>query len=372
MNDTPRQILCEIITRYGMEVCDDPFRCEGLLKDHCRGEHRRERNVLVLALTENVPAELLSASLHIPVEMVLARLAHRLVEDHALSASAARWAVESWAQALGKIPVATSGVGSVHPGSKVNPVDGAEMLRIPAGEFLMGSISEEIDTLSVDQIRLRQRLACETPQRRVYLDSYYIYKNLVTVSQYRTFCKATGRSMPSGPPWGWKEDHPVVRVSWEGAAAYSIWAGMSLPTEAQWEKAARGTDGRRYPWGNAWDGSKCANSVDTISLQGTVAVGSYPSGASAYGVLDMAGNVYQWCADWYDEKYYQSAPSSNPTGPSTGSERVLRGGSWNNGNGYYFRCAYRYGNAPDFRISYYGFRCVVSADSQFLRRSWSK
>jgi sulfatase modifying factor 1 len=221
-----------------------------------------------------------------------------------------------------------------------NPIDGAEMILIPAGEFLMGS--EEYED--------------EKPQRQVYVDAYYIYKTPVTVAQYRAFCQATKREMPDLPVWS-KDDHPIVRVTWKNATAYTSWAGARLPTEAQWEKAARGTDGREYPWGNEWDVSKC-NNWDTGPHQ-TTPVGSYPQGASPYGVLDMAGNVWEWCADWYDENYYQSAPDRNPPGPDMGTDRVLRGGSWYVIAPDFFRCAYRRNSYPNGRRSdQYGFRCA--------------
>ena len=167
----------------------------------------------------------------------------------------------------------------------INPKDGAEMVWVPAGEFLMGSTDDE-------------GVRDERPQRKVYLDGYWMYKTEVTVAQYRKFCEATNREMPEAPEWGWKEDHPVVNVSWHDAVDYAKWAGASLPTEAQWEKAARGTDGRVFPWGNEWDAGACANSV-SWSLKGTKPVGSCPAGASPYGCVDMAGNAWEWCADWY-------------------------------------------------------------------------
>ena len=226
----------------------------------------------------------------------------------------------------------------------INPKDGAEMVWVPAGEFLMGSTDDE-------------GVRDERPQRKVYLDGYWMYKTEVTVAQYRKFCEATNREMPEAPEWGWKEDHPVVNVSWHDAVDYAKWAGASLPTEAQWEKAARGTDGRVFPWGNEWDAGACANSV-SWSLKGTKPVGSCPAGASPYGCVDMAGNAWEWCADWYDEAYYgNEAPSRNPPGPASGGVRVLRGGSWSDDSSVYFRCAYRYGYAPDYRYSFIGFRC---------------
>jgi formylglycine-generating enzyme required for sulfatase activity len=185
-----------------------------------------------------------------------------------------------------------------------------------------------------------------------------MYKNDVTVSEYRKFCDATGRKMPEAHFWGWIDEHPMVNVTWYDAKAYADWAGISLPTEAQWEKAARGGDGRTYPWGFTWDAAKCSNSVGANNPGKTSPVGSFPAEASPYGCLDMAGNVWQWCADWYGEDYYKNSPAKNPTGPETGTARVLRGGGWHNYNPDYFRAAYRYYFTPMERDDG-GFRCVL-------------
>ncbi len=243
------------------------------------------------------------------------------------------------------------------------PKDGKEMVCVPAGKFLMGSTEKEVDA-AVKGSRgspedSRDEFADELPQREVYLDAYWIDKNLVTVAEYRKFCQVTGRKMPEAPEWGWKDHHPMVNVTWDDAVAYATWAGKRLPTEAEWEKAARGTDGRVYPWGNEWDASKCANSVGPERLKSTQPVGSRPTGASPCGALDMAGNVYEWCADWEGDKYYQSAPARNPAGPATGEARVLRGGSLSCGNPADFRCADRSGSiGPGNRNCCIGFRCV--------------
>ncbi len=219
-----------------------------------------------------------------------------------------------------------------------------EMVYVPAGGFLMGSPAGKGDS-------------DEQPQRRVFLDAYWIDKRPVTVGQYRTFCQATERKMPLAPDWGWQEDHPVVNVTWEEAAAYARWAGKRLPTEAEWEKAARGTDGREYPWGNQWDPRKCSNRGNSHSTQ---PVGGYPAGASPYGALDMAGNVWEWCADWYGESSYRSTPARNPTGPTSGQHRVLRGGSWECDLPAAFRAARRdyEHTVPGDRDNYDGIRCV--------------
>jgi formylglycine-generating enzyme required for sulfatase activity len=231
-------------------------------------------------------------------------------------------------------------------------------MRIPAGEFLMGSDPK------VDQ----GAYGDEQPQHKVHLDNYWIGKTPVTNAHYAAFVKATGRQAPqhwqSGKIPSGKEHHPVVYVSWEDAAAFCTWASqvtgreVRLPTEAEWEKAARGTDGRIYPWGNqAPDKSRCNF---TNNEKDTTPAGKYsPQGDSPYGCVDMAGNVWEWCADWFDSGYYKTAPARNPRGPQKGEYRVLRGGSWGN-NGWNARCAYRSRLAPTNMLGNGGFRCVVA------------
>jgi len=262
--------------------------------------------------------------------------------------------------------------------TRINPKDGATMVYVPAGKFLMGSPTGVGDS---DQ----------QPQHVVFLDDYWIYKNVVTIAQYRAFCSETGHAMPHFPQpmtendapsnysWakktGWDDptlqQHPIVNVSWYDSKAYADWAGMALPTEAQWEKAARGSDGRNFPWGgwatasdinNGWDQTKCANRENSEKVGiSTWPVGSFPTGASVYGVLDMAGNVWQWCADWDDPDYYANSPSTNPPGPTIGIYRALRGGSWFNIDIKLNRSACRkYDNPNDCNLTIGGFRCVSS------------
>lgn len=251
------------------------------------------------------------------------------------------------------------------PTVKVNPKDGAEIILIPAGEFLMGTSEEQLAAVfKAYPTMQREWFLDELPQRKVVLDAYYIYKTEVTVAQYRKFCMATKHAMPKEPPWKWQDNQPIVYVSWNDAKAYADWAGASLPTEAQWEKAARGTDGRVYPWGNTWDATKCVNKVNAYGVNGDLIgphpVASYKSGASPYGIQDMAGNTCEWCADWYGKDYYKTAPLKNPTGPNTGENRILRGGSWNNNGPVDYRSACRDSNVPDGGGGAdAGFRCVV-------------
>ena len=237
-------------------------------------------------------------------------------------------------------PVAVPTGSPAAGATQINPVDGAEMVYVPAGPFLRGDADQS-----------------DNPRRTVTLDAFWMYKTPVTVAQYRNFCQVTGRAMPTAPSWGWKKDHPMVNVNWEEAAAYCGWAESQLPTEAQWEKAARGTDGWKYPWGNDWDPGKLqCSKKDWGDAKSTAPVGSFPAGASPYGCLDMAGNVWEWCEDWYDVNYLKGAPTTNPTGPATGERRVLRGGSWIYDNGPEVRCALRDSGDPAVRNDDLGFR----------------
>ena len=192
------------------------------------------------------------------------------------------------------------------------------MVLVPAGEFTMGSSTGDSD---------------ERPAHQVYLDAFSIDRYEVTVGQYAAFLQESG----SHPPSDWAtmnrlahQKRPVSNVDWADAAAYCKWAGQRLPTEAEWEKAARGTDGRLYPWGNEAPTLLHANFGKTDwNNHGVLApVGSFEEGKSPYGIYDMAGNVWEWVSDWYDFRYYKSSPSKNPIGPSSGGTKVIRGGSW--------------------------------------------
>ena len=241
-----------------------------------------------------------------------------------------------------------------------------EMVTIPAGTFLMGS-DKKVD---------RNAYPAEFPQRKVYLDAYEIDKFEVTTVQFLKFVLATNRD----PLIDWQYDggnfqetmasHPVMHVSWFDADAYCKWAGKRLPTSAEWEKAARGEDGRIYPWGNEPAGLSRANFGRT-GLSGPVrdrperlllyppiiSVDKYENAVSPYGLFQMAGNVAEWTADWYDANYYKHAPERNPKGPEKGTQRAFRGGGWIDSTPS-VRPAQRNGTDPNTKMNWLGFRCA--------------
>lgn len=248
------------------------------------------------------------------------------------------------------------------PHIKINPKDGAVMIFIPAGEFIMGDDDNEITDLTTG--------ARNSPRHKVALSGYSIYRDLVTVGMYKKFCKATGKQMPPDPVYdnsnfnpNWsKEDHPIVNVAWEDAMAYCVWAGVSLPTEAQWEKAARGTDGRKYPWGNTFDPSKLWSSRSRRGdAGGTHRVGEF--GISPYGCTDMAGNVWQWCLDKYDASFWSNSRSAvrDPVNIDTGQLYEARGGSWATYDERTPRCSFRGSAFPAMGYLVMGFRGAARA-----------
>jgi len=246
---------------------------------------------------------------------------------------------------------------------RINRIDGAEMVWVPAGAFCMGSSDDDIIAVMRKHPDWDARwFAQERPQRQVEVPGFWIYRCPVTVAQYRTYCEAAGVPMPAEPAWGWTDDHPMVNVSWDDVSRYAEWAGAALPTEAQWEKAARGDDGRWWPWGNQWEPERCVNPSNAGS---TCPVGSHPEGASPYGVLDMSGNVWEWCIS-SPPGDYNLQPSRTPQRrPVTPSGHVLRGGSWLSAFGAYHRCSYRCFECDQqrgyhtYRRPHCGFRCVV-------------
>ena len=228
--------------------------------------------------------------------------------------------------------------------------DGREMVLIPEGIFSRGSDSGGYD---------------EKPAQEIYLDAFYIDKYEVSVKEYNKYRKLTKYVKPSVPFFPGDDKvmdvpgHAVVGVSWHDAVNYCTWAGKRLPTEAEWEKAARGTHGLDFPWGNKILPKRAnfAGTGDGYSFMGPI--GSYPMGRSVYGVYDMAGNVSEWVNDYYDQFYYQKAPIMNPTGPETGKTRVFKGGSWD-ARSVDIRTSKRFAATPGRKDSIVGFRCGLS------------
>jgi formylglycine-generating enzyme required for sulfatase activity len=294
------------------------------------------------------------------------------------------------------LPTVNSGSVS----TKISTKDDMVQIYIPAGEFLMGSTNADIDeVMKTCPSCQREWFKDEMPQHKVYLDAYWIdqtevtnamFAQFVAETNYQTYAEKVGSGIvfqmfsrdwkmiqganwrhPRGPNTDLNslENHPVVQMSGNDSEAYCAWAGRRLPTEAEWEKAARGTDGRTYPWGNQapagnllnfGDRNLNGNGSDNLEDDGytfTAPVGSYPDGASPYGVLDMAGNVGERVSDWYGVDYYASSPKSNPTGLSSGEYHVLRGGSWSR-MARYVRTAARYKYLQKNRSNGLGFRCA--------------
>ncbi len=230
-----------------------------------------------------------------------------------------------------------------------------EMVMIPGGKFLMGAESP----------------ANNSPVHDVYVDTFYIDKYEVTNKQYFIFCIETGRDLPEF--WGIDRfrcgadfpDHPILGVSWAGAKAYAEWCGKRLPTEAEWEYAARGgLVGKKF----TWDGDLDTTKARYYFSEGPVAVGSYPP--NGFGLYDMVGNIAEWVEDYYDENYYSVSPDSNPKGPESGSFHVIRGGGWHSGPGCVM--TYRRQALPAYWVDFNtGFRCArdypLEADSSSMQ-----
>ena len=255
---------------------------------------------------------------------------------------------------------------TVTPTATPRPATGPSgMVWIPAGEFLMGSNPDHVQQAAEwCKCGVRQ-FEDELYMRQVQVQGFYIDKYEVTNRQFQAFADAIGyrtdaEKKNEARTWrteftAGKESHPVVWMSWNDAQAYCEWAGKRLPTEAEWEKAARGDDARLWPWGNDWDNRRL--NAGEGGRKTTTPVGSFANGASPYGVMDMAGNVWEWVNDWYGAAYYQSGADSDPKGPAGGEDRVLRGGGFNNGL-HDVRVANRHkggqsGYAPD-----HGIRCA--------------
>lgn len=294
---------------------------------------------------------------------------------------------------------------------KIRKTDKMEMIYVPEGKFLRGSSDKQIDSLIEECLRIYSGSSTcqrevyvkqEQPQKEVFIDAFWIDKTEVTNSQFCVFLNEKGNKIENGIQWfepgyghrgvvyGYIEEIngeymplpgyenlPVIEVSWYGANAYCEWIGGRLPTEAEWEYAAKGPRNNIYPWGNEFDGSlvnyrdysfdfdnhgKDTSFSDNNPLW--TEVGSYPEGASWCGVLDLAGNVHEWVNDWYAPDYYSLSPTSNPKGPEYGTLKISKGGSWYDPR-WHVRCSYRKVLSPSSaRMHWIGFRCVIPANNQ--------
>ena len=284
---------------------------------------------------------------------------------------------------FGPTALPTLGIGSI----TISERDGMKLLYVPAGEFTMGEEATDAlalcKELSSECIANLDNFKNEAPPHMVVLDAFWIDQTEVTNAMFTKFIAETGYSTEAeesgssflvqlgatveGIDWAHPSDpssdlsnimdHPVVHVSWKDAQAYCTWANRRLPTEAEWEMAARGIDGRTYPWGSKLPNNDLLNYNGAVG--GSTEVDDYPAGASPYGVLDMAGNVWEWVADWYGEDYYSTSRSSNPSGPFSSDYKVRRGGSWVS-SGVNVRTVTRDPQTPTVTTNLVGFRCALT------------
>lgn len=272
------------------------------------------------------------------------------------------------------------------PATHVNAADGSVLARVPAGRFRMGSTPEEIaratgDEREGDRFALKQ----EMPAFEPHVADFYIGVHAVTNDQFVRFLNSARPGPAKFSEWlpatdhiraadgtgvGFRcdagfETHPAVHLSWRGALAYCAWAGLRLPTEIEWEKAARGADGRLYPWGDTWDESRLRwYGGDRGEGETTAPVDAYPEGRSPYGCLQMAGNVEEWCADGYRPAVYRRYAAGDLATPAMGYGRVVRGGTCLRRHRLEFRCAMRRGNDESLvNILFLGLRCARDVPS---------
>ncbi len=388
MHNEPCEKLRELIVEYGRSLCDDPRRCEALLKDYC-GQYKREIFVLITALRNRVAEDLLKTSAGVPHVLLLARLIKRLEDELAMTAEAAQWAVESWALALGVIqqpmpvikpapappppPVAISspplkkggqggflgagGFSSVFRDQLRDGSSGPTMIAIPAGEFWMGSPKSEVGRNSDER---RHRVKIERP--------FAIGQYAVTFEEYDHFCAVRGRTEPEDRSWG-RGNRPVINVSWVNALDYTEWLSAQtgqnyrLPTEAEWEYAARAGTETAFWWGNDispdqanYDGNYTyRHETKGVYREKTVPVDQFQS--NPWGLYQVHGNVWEWTGSQYDANYGRAELLC--TKKDTGGPLSGRGGGWG-GKPAGVRSASRDGNSPAYRDSDQGFRLARS------------
>lgn len=416
--------LCELVAQYGILLIDDLLRCTGLLKDYC-GQHKREVNLLVLALRERVPHELLASASNTPEQMVVSRLARKLHDEHGCAEDFARWAVVAWVRALEKnltfsIPDSISQaisapikepekvaartttqqeteLSEIHKCNKRH----LDLLQIWLEEYPNGSwsypqwidflkileppydrefLESYRDSTSPDFLQnIKNEFVLikggsfimgdtfgegrdnEYPVHEVNLDSFFIKKRLVTQSEWKLIMNNNPSHLKA-----YSKDCPVVNVSWNDVQNFirrlNQWTGNSyrLPTEAEWEYAAR-SGGRNEKWA----GNNILSEVNNYTVNSNNSVGkTWPVGIkkpNGLGIYDMCGNVWEWCNDWYEAHYYKTSPKQNPQGPFSGKYRVLRGGSWSD-EPFFQRTTYRSRGNPDIRNISFGFRLAASFD----------
>jgi len=265
--------------------------------------------------------------------------------------------------------------------SWTNEKDGSPMRLIPAGEFIMGSVIEQTEEAKrMDKAGAQFPLLHETPRFHPMIDNFYLSVFAVTNEQFARFLSEIKPSLEELRRWiSWLdrivrapdesqiyraaigfEKHPVINVTWFGAEAYCHWAGLRLPTEIEWEKAARGNDGRIFPWSDEWDPERLCWWGSHDEKETTASVDAFESGCSPYGIFQMAGNVEEWCADWYQPEIYKRYAAGNLATPRAGMGRIIRGGNCLRKNKLEFRCAMRRANTPSFtNILLTGIRCAA-------------
>ena len=390
MNDLPRQKLCELMVEYGRSLCDDPRRCEALLKDYC-GQYKREIFVLVGALKNRVAADLLKTTAGVPQSILFARLSRRLEEELAMTADAAYWAVESWALALG-LPVESAAppqtppppvvprapavppppaVSRTSPPTALPPFtvfrdrlrdgsDGPAMIVIPAGVFWMGSPKSEAERRAANAER-RHLVAIVQP--------FAIGQYAVTFAEYDRFCAATARGRPNDQGWG-RDRRPVIDVDWYAALDYTAWLSEQtgqayrLPTEAEWEYACRAGTETPFWWGENittdqanYDGSRVYGPQGRTGLRRRQTVPVDQFQPNPWGLYQVHGNVAEWTGSVCDLDY--GGAEQRCAKREEGGNRVIRGGGWDYAPGV-VRSADRIWSGPTDRLNFQGFRLARS------------